>query len=246
MEDLMTSAGGKTGSSAGLGVAARVAEPVVLEQVVADLRDLQRRGGIERTLAIGELILNRFFGGDPAGWRDRRRNKNNSVRRLASRKDCPFSKSALNEAVAVYVASLTLPCVRTFGHIGASHVAAVLGLTEDDREPMLARAESGRMSVRELRRAIVQARRAEGERRGRPLLETPARALALVRTAVQAAREALGHIRQEAAVGFPLESELRKEFTDLEAILAEAMALTGEQPSVVQVRRSAAWSQRSA
>jgi len=146
----------------------------------------------------------------------------------------------------VYVASLTLPCVRTFGHIGASHVAAVLGLTEDDREPMLARAESGRMSVRELRQAIVQARRADGERRGRPLLGTPARALALLRTAVQAAREALGYLQQEPGLGFQLKTELRKEFTDLGGILSEAVDLTREKPGVVPARSSMTWRQRSA
>src|SRR6478735_7920243 len=108
--------------------ARRVTEAKVLEDVVAELKEIDRRTGIERTLAIGELILTQFFGGDPAVWRDRRRNKNNSIRRLAEREDCPFCRSALNEAVGVYVAVVGLPCVRTFGHISASHVASVLRL----------------------------------------------------------------------------------------------------------------------
>ena len=116
----------------------------MLDQVVSELCELERRGGIERTLAIGELILTQFFAGNSVAWRDRRRNKNNSIRRLATRKDCPFSRSALNEAVAVHVVSLSLPCVRTFGHIGASHVVAVLRLAEGERELMLVRAESDR------------------------------------------------------------------------------------------------------
>src|SRR5690242_8846613 len=81
----------------------------VLDGVVAELRELERRGGIERILAVGELILTRFFGGSVAAWRDRRRNKNNSIRRLADHSDCPFGRSALNEAVAIYAASLALP-----------------------------------------------------------------------------------------------------------------------------------------
>jgi hypothetical protein len=82
----------------GAHIASRVAEPELLDRVAAELREIDRRSGIERTLAMGELILNQFFGRDVVGRRDRRRNKNNSIRRLANRHGCPFSKSALNEA----------------------------------------------------------------------------------------------------------------------------------------------------
>ena len=114
-------------------VAPRIENASAVDGVIAELREIDRRTGVDRVLAIGELILNRFFGGDPRTWRDRRRNKNNSIRRLASRADCPFCRSALNEAVGVYVAVVALPCVRTFGHISASHVASVLGLPPSER-----------------------------------------------------------------------------------------------------------------
>jgi hypothetical protein len=148
--------------------ARRVTEAKLLDDVVAELKEIDRRTGIERTLAIGELILNQFFAGDSAIWRDRRRNKNNSIRRLAEREDCPFCRSALNEAVGVYVAVVGLPCVRTFGHISASHVASVLRLPPTERQEVLQEAERGQWSVRELRQRVVTRRRAEGERRGRP------------------------------------------------------------------------------
>lgn len=70
------------------------ANPALLDEVVLELREIDRRTGIEKTLAIGELILVRFFGNDPEIWRNRKRNKNNSIRRLAEREDCPFRKSA--------------------------------------------------------------------------------------------------------------------------------------------------------
>jgi hypothetical protein len=70
--------------------------------------------------------------------------------------------------VAVYVASLALPCVRTLGHIAAAHVVAVLRLPALAREPLLHEASRDRLSVRELRQRVVGMRRAEGERRGRP------------------------------------------------------------------------------
>jgi len=161
--------------------ARRITEADLLDDVVSELKEIDRRTGIERTLAIGELILNQFFGGDPAVWRDRRRNKNNSIRRLAEREDCPFCRSALNEAVGVYVAVVGLPCVRTFGHISASHVASVLRLPQKERQEVLQEAERGRWSVRELRQKVVLRRRADGERRGRPTRRNDLRSLAVLR-----------------------------------------------------------------
>src|SRR6185369_13472063 len=91
-------------------VASRLEDQAALELVAKELQAIERKAGIERILAIGELILLRFFGGDASIWRDRRRNKNNSIRRLAQRPDCPYCKSALTEAVAVYVAVRDLDC----------------------------------------------------------------------------------------------------------------------------------------
>jgi len=162
-------------------VALRVPDHAMLDHVIVELQEIERRTGIDRTIAIGELILARFFAGDPAAWRDRRRNKNNSVRRLAGRADCPFSKSALHEAVGVYVGVLALPSIRKFAHVSTSHVASVLQLPEPAREQLLERAERGRWSVRELRQNVVSLRRIEGERRGRPALDGPARVLSLFR-----------------------------------------------------------------
>ena len=69
--------------------------------LVAELQLINRRRGFDRTLAVGELILREFFGGDPAAWREQSRKKAQSLRRLAARTDCPFRKSTLNEAVSV-------------------------------------------------------------------------------------------------------------------------------------------------
>lgn len=149
-------------------VAERVPDDVLLARVATKLRDIERTTAFARTMAVGELILDQFFGGDPALWRERRRNKNNSIRRLAQRPDCPYGKSALNEAVGVFVCVQMLPCVLSFEHVSASHVAAVLRLPEAEREQMLKRAELGRWGVRQLRLEVVRLKRSVGERRGRP------------------------------------------------------------------------------
>jgi hypothetical protein len=189
--------------------ARRALEATVFEQVVAALKEIDRRTGIERTLAIGELILNQFFGGDPAAWRDRRRNKNNSIRRLAEREDCPLCKSALNEAVGVYVAVVGLPSVRTSGHITASHVASVLSLPMPERQQMLERAEQERWSVRELRQKVILQRRAEGERRGRPPIRLEDRCVSALRQRVRLVDEAIDEMAKAGALGAAARTALR-------------------------------------
>ena len=149
-------------------VAARVTDEALLSEVADKLKSIERTTALARTLAIGEVILNRFFGGDPNVWRERRRNKNNSIRRLAERPDCPYGKSALNEAVGVFVSVRHLPCVFSLEHISASHVGAVLRLPHTERERMLRRADEERWSVRQLRLEVVRLNRSVGERRGRP------------------------------------------------------------------------------
>jgi hypothetical protein len=178
-------------------VADRVGDSAVLDRVIHRLHQIERSSGIEKTFAIGRLLLTQFFGSDPAIWRDRRRNKNNSIRRLAGRADCPLSKSALNDAVAVYVASRELDCVQTTGHITASHISVVLSLPPTEREDMLRSAENGRWSVRQLKTKVVASRRADGERRGRPAQSDPDKALGIMANALQRFRQALATLRQD-------------------------------------------------
>lgn len=208
----------------------------LLDGVVSELREIERRSGIDRTLAIGELIITRFFAGNPAAWRDRRRNKNNSVRRLADRQDCPFCKSALNEAVAVYVASLGLPCVRTFGHIGASHVAAVLRLPEAQREDVLRSAEDGHLSVRELRKQVVSMRRAEGERRGRPVKDDFTRALSLLRSGIAQVRDGVGRIESILPLDTLSREQLSKVLEELERLCGELAELAEPTAALARTR----------
>lgn len=213
-------------------------DPALLDRAVATLREIERRSGIERTLAIGELILTEFFAGDPRAWRDRRRNKNNSVRRLADRKDCPFCKSALNEAVAVYVAVRELPCVRTFGHITASHVASVLKLPGEQRQAMLERAERERWSVRELRENVVLRRRAEGERRGRPPVDAETRTLSALRTSLRELQTAVGELSISNAISASARAALGDVAGELETLSVELRLFASAGPDVTPVRAS--------
>lgn len=152
---------------AGCRVAGFLDEPAEIEAVVEQLHALESKIGLDRCVAIGGLILQRFFGGSPEIWRARSRNKNNSVRRIAQHPSCPLSKSSLSEAIGVYVAVQELPFVRTSGHIGASHVAAVLRLSLEEQRSWLKRAELEHWSVRELRAEIQQHRSSAAPSRSR-------------------------------------------------------------------------------
>ena len=215
-------------------------EGTVLDKVVAELREIERRTGIERTLAIGELILNQFFGGDPAAWRDRRRNKNNSIRRLAEREDCPFCKSALNEAVGVYVAVVGLPSVRTSGHICASHIASVLSLPMPERQRMLERAEQERWSVRELRQKVILHRRAEGERRGRPPIAPEARCLSALRQTVKHVDDAIAELEKTGTLSADARAALRGLTAQLGRQRARVVRLANAGPYVRSSGRAVA------
>ena len=46
-----------------VGAATWLHDGTLLDCVVGELREFERRGGLERTLAVGELILTRFFRG---------------------------------------------------------------------------------------------------------------------------------------------------------------------------------------
>ena len=228
--------------------AGRIRETNLLDDIVAELKQIDRRTGIERTLAIGELILNQFFGGDPAVWRDRRRNKNNSIRRLAERDDCPFCRSALNEAIGVYVAVVGLPCVRTFGHISASHVASVLRLPPTERQEVLQEAERGQWSVRELRQQVVTRRRAEGERRGRPARHHDLRLLTIFRGRLNQIDETIAELEAADTTSADLRATLERLAGELERHHGRVLALAGRQgqaapdplaPGVTLQRRTA-------
>jgi hypothetical protein len=167
-----------------------------LDVVVKELRELERTTGLQRTLNIGQLVFQRFFGGSIEAWRERRRGKHNSVRRLAAHPDCPLSRSALNQAIGVFVTIQRIPSVRTFGHIGASHIAAVSHLSVEAQHRWLEKAERHRWGVRELKEHMVAARRQSGERRGRPKSRAPHRLLSETRRLVDRLERSLTNLAQ--------------------------------------------------
>ena len=135
------------------------AEAIELDYVVAQLRALPPARGAERSFAIGKLILAQLFDGDPQAWHDRRRNKRQSLRRLAMHKNCPFSKSTLSQAVCAYVTMLELTPSRRFKHVSVSHLALIFRFPAQQRLAMVERIEREQRSVRDMREEVSPARR---------------------------------------------------------------------------------------
>jgi hypothetical protein len=195
-------------------------EPREVAEVVRELREIDRKTGLERALAIGKIVLERFFGGSSDVWHERRKNKNNSVRRIAEHPQCPLSRSALNEAIAVYVATQALPCVQTSGHITASHIAAVTFLEPGKQRHWLDSAEEKKWSVRQLKEQIRVQRHEEGERRGRPRVAAPRRLVSGIRGAVVTLRRVV-----DALSGVDLDSSDVRELADLADQVAVLQAM---------------------
>jgi hypothetical protein len=190
---------------------AYAAAPSALGPLLEQLQEINQRRGLERTLAVGELILREFFGGDPRAWREQSRKKANSIRKLALRPDCPFRKSTLNEAVGVYVAVVEQPNLRQASHVTASHIASVLRLTPDERERLLEAAEREHWSVRQLRAKVrAHGRSGAGESR-LTWLDSGMRAVLLLQRSLEDAVAIAGHMGE---LG-PLSSHSRAELREL-------------------------------
>src|SRR5262249_53925328 len=102
------------------------AEPDV-GALVRELRELYYSSGVGLMLRIGELILERLYGGDVANWRSQRR-KDVSFRRLAKHPDLPFKASMLSRAVATYVLSRRRTDLLQLKHVSQAHLQEVLNL----------------------------------------------------------------------------------------------------------------------
>jgi len=182
-----------------------------LDDVACELRGIVHRSQWDKILGIGKLIFRRFFNDDEAAWRERRRNKDRSIRRLAERPDCPFAKSALTQAVGIHVLCGKHPEARGSGRVTPTHVGKILGLEPKVAVPLLQLADERGWSVRELSVEATKIRKSLGERRGRPLATVDRKIARLG----QRALEGLEQIRAELALGPTLDLKAHDDVTTL-------------------------------
>jgi hypothetical protein len=214
-----------------MGSESRVVEPTDAElgRIARELREIAHGSSWSRTLATGELVLKHFFGGNIDEWHTHRRQKESSIRRLAQRPDCPLGKSALSEAVSIYVARKDLPkCVDA---LTPSHVAIALRLPAAQRLAIIDKAVVGVWSVREMRGEALLLKRRAGERRGRPRFSQARAALSQFKTSLEALESGLELLGVASDTDADTVGLLERALSALESRLEEAqarvLALTG-------------------
>jgi hypothetical protein len=193
-----------------------------LEQVAIELRGIVHSSQWERILAVGKLILSRFFHNDEQAWRERRRNKDRSIRKLAERPDCPFAKSALAEAVGIHVLCSKHPEARGGGRVTPTHVGKTLGLKPEIAIQLLRTAEQEGWSVRQVAAEATRLRKSLGERRGRPLARAHHRADAWGRRALHALESMGAELGGSSAPA--MDHEAREHLVSLCASIDEELA----------------------
>jgi hypothetical protein len=144
--------------------------------LVTELRDLYFGSGIELMLRVGELILERLYGGDAERWRSRSR-KDVSFRRLEKHPGLPFKAAMLSRAVSIYVLSQRRPDLLQLKNVSQTHLQEVLGLEPELQDRLLARVEDEKWSVRRLRDEVVENLPTTIRRAGRPRAQQPSKQL---------------------------------------------------------------------
>lgn len=146
-----------------------------IDALVLGIHALQTDSLLQFLLAVGRLVTDSLFGGDPAGWRGHEQDV--SFRRLCEHPGLELTVTGLSRAVRVYeldaalrAEGLTegLAALRT---LSPSHFYAVLGLPREAQTRLLRQAETEGWTTRalegEARRARVD-EPAPARRGGRP------------------------------------------------------------------------------
>jgi hypothetical protein len=136
-----------------------------IDEVVRQLNTVCRGSSIEFALRVGAIVIHNFYGGDTEAWR-KRGPKATSFRRLATHPDLAVSAGALYRCVAVFELCDRLNAPARWRRLGASHLRAVIGVSEEQQEYLLARANAEHWSVQTLQ-AEAQCLRGSRSRGGR-------------------------------------------------------------------------------
>jgi hypothetical protein len=152
--------------------------------LVRELRELYYIKGIELMLRVGELILERLYGGNVTRWHARHR-KDISFRKLQRHPDLPFKASTLSRAVSMYLLSRRRPDLLQMQNVSQSHLQEVLNLDTELQDYLLGRVEGERWSVQKLRSEVTQRLLQETKGRARARTLTFSRQLRSLKTVVE-------------------------------------------------------------
>jgi hypothetical protein len=127
-----------------------VVSDAAIERLADEIHTLTREAKRVYVLAVGRLVMERFYGGDVALFRSRGHTKDVSIRRLAVRLEAidTMKATTLYRCLTCYEFVQRTPSVSALKHIGVGHLYAVLVLPEPLREQVLLRADAERWTTR--------------------------------------------------------------------------------------------------
>jgi hypothetical protein len=162
----------------------------LVDEAVDDINRLYMAKGLETAKAVGDLVLNRFFAGDPKNFRDRA-NGHVSFRELGERDDLEVGWQFIWNAVAVVVQMRSLPA-ETAQALPLSHHKLLLSVkNEDDKLKLAKEAAEQNMGKRDLEDKIKAAKAKDdnASRAGRPPLPGFVKAFTALKKVVKTATE---------------------------------------------------------
>ena len=107
--------------------------------------------------AVGERLFTEVFRSDPALWRSQSKTKGASLEKIAQQPgmaDAQWSRFKLHDAIEIYLMSKALDGLAAFPHLQPGHLVLVAGLELAEQQRLLAAAEQGRWSVRQISEAV--------------------------------------------------------------------------------------------
>ncbi len=142
-----------------------IALSVDVDAMVREIGALVREATVDLSLRVGQLIVDRFFGGDALGWRER---EHRSFRQLAQHPDLPMSASALRRCVGLFELTQRIGDLSRYNRLGTSHFRAILGLGPQEQQRLLEAANTEGWTVTALELRAAEVRSANPGRGGRP------------------------------------------------------------------------------
>jgi hypothetical protein len=143
-------------------------EPAI-GHLITQLNAICRTATFDFALSVGECVVKNLYHGDLNLFRSRDRNKEQTLRTIATHPDLQMSPGALYRSIATYELCGRLG-IESWEHVSLSHVRLVLPLKFDDQARLLQQAESDRWPVQRLDdevAALMRAERPERHRGGR-------------------------------------------------------------------------------
>jgi len=198
----------------------------IVDATADEITRLHRAHGLEFACAVGQLVVDRFYGGDVDAMRQRRRGCP-SLRRLAEHPALPMSASSLHRAIAIFDVVERVESSVHWSHLGPSHVRAVLPLPHERQVALLEAAEAGAWTVERLALAVREARadlenRTEARHRGgRPPLPRFVKTIRALSRLADADEALYGDLDRAAHLG-------REEREQLQTVLAKMKARCAE------------------